>query len=248
MLTFKALGRYGRLGNQMFQIASTIGLATRNGHDYSFPKWINYDHKERFGSSEDCDIYKFFDYGLPEYKGQNCDDVFIHWGYWPVSFSRGNYNLSGHMQSEKYFDHCSDLIRQVFKMKDEYEQNDYCAVHIRLGDYDDNYHPRLKMDYYSKAMAEFPTGTKFLIFSDDICTCKQMFGNGVDYKEGGGYMDDFKYMKSCESFIIGNSTFSWWAAWLGNADSKKVVAPSLWFGKVAGLDAKDIYAKDWTVI
>ena len=49
MLTFNQLGRYGRLGNQMFQVAGTIGLATQHGYSYGFPEWMNWDHRTRFG-------------------------------------------------------------------------------------------------------------------------------------------------------------------------------------------------------
>jgi HemY protein len=40
MVTFLDLGKMGRLGNQMFQIASTIGVALQNGKDFSFPDWV----------------------------------------------------------------------------------------------------------------------------------------------------------------------------------------------------------------
>ena len=44
MLTFINLGKMGRLGNQMFQIASTIGIAKWVGTKACFPKWdyMNY--------------------------------------------------------------------------------------------------------------------------------------------------------------------------------------------------------------
>ena len=44
MVTFANLGRYGRLGNQMFQIASTIGIAKANGYEYAFPESVSYTH------------------------------------------------------------------------------------------------------------------------------------------------------------------------------------------------------------
>lgn len=37
MFTFKKLGRYGRIGNQMFQIASTIGIAIKHNDTFAFP-------------------------------------------------------------------------------------------------------------------------------------------------------------------------------------------------------------------
>lgn len=255
-LTFQQLGRYGRLGNQMFQIASTIGIARRNGWQYAFPEWKNYDHLERFNTTEDIDVQKYFLNKLPVYNGPAlARENFVHWGYWPIRLPNARYlSLTGHMQSEKYFEHCQDEVRHYFKMVDEYPSADYCALHVRLGDYDDNYHPRLKMDYYGAAikyMLSVNQNMKFAVFSDDIKEAVRMLSNsGIFHEPVSTFntMEDFKLMKACKHFIIGNSTYSWWAAWLGDQPGKKVVAPSRWFGPVAGLSAKDIYCKNWTVI
>ena len=37
MLTYKYLGRRGRLGNQMFQYATLYSVAKTNGYDYGIP-------------------------------------------------------------------------------------------------------------------------------------------------------------------------------------------------------------------
>ena len=50
-------------------------------------------------------------------------------------------------------------------------------------------------------------------------------------------------MTMCDDFIIANSSFSWWGAWLGNRG--KVIAPKTWFGKNLKHDTKDIYCENW---
>ena len=253
IVTYNQLGRYGRFANQLYQIAGTIGIARKNGFDFAFPEWKNYDHAERFGSSEDIDLQKYFENPLPVYQGPQLPDRFVHWGYNDVKLT-GSCSLSGHMQSAKYFEHCIDEVRWYFRMKDEYPQNDYCAVHVRLGDYDDRYHPRLDMRYYGRAMEQMPAGTKYLLFSDDRTAAEKMFYNENGFKIAmdtfeGNTMDSFKAMKSCRHFIIGNSSYSAMAAILGEANDKKVIAPSPWFGpKYTDITGNDIYCPDWTVI
>jgi hypothetical protein len=64
----------------------------------------------------------------------------------------------------------------------------------------------------------------------------------------GDTLDDFKKMMSCRHFIIANSSYSWWAAWLGCWPDKKVIAPKRWFTENAPYHTNDLYPKDWILI
>lgn len=246
--TMKAIGNYGRFANGMYQIAGVLGIARRNQLKPVFPLWCNHWHRDGFGSKEDIELYKHFVNPLPQIPdGIEFTDRHVEWGYHETILPAGNWNLSGHFQSVKYFEHCIDEVKWYLTMKDELPLNDYVAIHVRLGDYDNAYHPRLDMKYYGPAMARFPD-RKFLIFSDDLDSAKQMFGNGVEYANGN-YIEDFRLMKSCRDFIIGNSSYSAMAAILGEAKDKRVVAPRPWFGPAyAHITGEDIYCPDWTVI
>lgn len=248
-ITMKAIGNYGRFANGAYQVAGVIGIARRNGLTPVFPLWRNEWHKEAFGSTEDVDIFRHLVNPLPAIpEGVIFSERVVDWGYYDLDLPPGNWNLSGHFQSTRYFSHCLDEVKWQLKMKDEPPQNDYVAVHVRLGDYDNHYHPRLTMDYYAPAMAQF-LGAKFLVFSDDIDEAKNLFGASVEYFEGRDYLEDFKLLKKCRSFIIGNSSFSALAAVLGEHPEKRVVAPRPWFGKAyTSITGEDIYESDWTVI
>lgn len=245
MVTFGSLGRYGRFGNQLFQVASTIGIAKANGYDYGFPKWVNHDALDRFGTTEDINVGQWFANELPVYEGIEMAEHYISWG-WQGLVHPDNVSYSGHMQSEKYFEHCADDIRDQFKMKGENRKSNYTAVHVRMGDYGGDYHPICSFDYYLQAMARM--SGPYLIFSDEILKAKEMLQPLVssnDYFYTGNTFESFREMKMCRDHIIANSTFSWWAAWLANGN---VIAPKRWFGPAADLETKDIYPDKWTVL
>ena len=243
MVTFNSLGRYGRFGNQLFQIAGTIGIATHNGYDYGFPKWVNWDAKERFNTDEDTEIHKWFKHALPEVS-VDLPDYFVHWGFHGLKYP-DNVSYSGHMQSDRYFRHCEDLVRHYFTLETESERNDYTAIHIRMGDYGSEYHPVLSDDYLRSATA-YLSGP-YLLFSDGgDAAYRRLKENGIIAELFvGDTFSSFREMKACKNHIIANSTFSWWAAWLAGG---KVVAPKKWFGPAANLDTKDIYCENWKVL
>ncbi len=250
-LTNLSIGNYGRFANGAYQVAAVFGIARRNNLTPVFPLWRNEWHKTAFGSTEDIDIHAHLINPLPAIPdGLRFTDKVVEWGYHDVILPSGNWNLSGHFQSTKFFEHCIDECRWQFRMVDEPRLNDLCAIHWRAGDYTigEGYHPRLDMRYYAPAMAHFGSSQQFLVFSDDIHTARKMFGDRCKYSSGD-YLADFKLMKQCHSFIIGNSSFSAFAAVLANQDGKQVVAPRPWFGpSYTSIDGEDIYEPGWRVI
>jgi hypothetical protein len=257
--TFSRLGRFGRFANGAFQWAATCGIARMNGYDWAVPYWKNYNGTD-FEPELDIDCQKEFVNPLPLYDGPPLPEWGVAFGWHPerVKLSR-SVDLHGHFQSEKYFAHAIDEVRWYMTMKDEPSLNDYVAIHVRLGDYGDQpspqhpdgnpFHPRMNMSYYGPAMTRFP-GRKFLVFSDGIPACKEMFGDAVEYSEGRSYFEDFKLLKRCHSFIVSNSSFSMFAAIIANQQGKEIVAPEPWFGGAYQnqLPEKDIYPEGCTVI
>ncbi len=254
MITNLSIGRYGRFGNQLFQIAGVIGIARKIGQPFGFKPWINHDHKERFGSTEDIDLAKHFVHSLPGLIEQDFTEYAVPWGYHDIypDTSR-NWNLTGHFQSEKYFSHCIDEVRHYFRMKEEAPigyHNDKVAIHLRLGDYDNHYHTRLGIDYYWRAMEHFPDNTKYILFTDDAKTGERYFGNHANVSFSGekDYIGDFCFMKQCGGFICGNSSFSLMAAILSEAPNKKIVCPHNWFGPAWQPDTTDLYPEGAIII
>ena len=255
-------GGLGRFANTCFTICGTIGVAMRSKQPFAFPKWVNRDNA-LFGGNAD-EMGQYFVNQLPELpEGLQFNEYPYHWYYKDIWLPTGNWNMFNHFQSFKYFEHCRETILHYFRMKDEPPQNDFTMIHMRCGDYTEGingYHPRMSAEYYEQAIRQFPVNTNFLIFTDDY----EYFKNNIalnlsDYvkgnyvfkrSEGSSYIEDFRLMKRCKSFIIANSSFSAMAAWLGEHPEKKVVSPSWdnWFGKAADINAKDLIHKDWIQI
>jgi hypothetical protein len=245
MITFKDLGNLGRFGNQIFQIAATIGAAEKHGYSYGFPEWS---------------YQKYFKNPLP--KG----GIWPEGNYYEPNFHYNeinildNTNLSGFFQSEKYFKHCQEKIRHYFefeqdlveKIKDRFSyilKEEICAIHVRRGDYVTNpNHLALPYEYYIRAIKHIPNGVKLLVFTDDIPYCNKIFSDGFHIIENNSDIEDFILMSLCNHFIIANSSFSWWAAWLSKGSGKRI-APHKWFGP--GLkhhSTKDLIPDNWIIV
>jgi hypothetical protein len=113
------------------------------------------------------------------------------------------------------------------------------VIHLRLGDYllDENRGiPDLK--YYESAINWQNSKTEFSeiwIFSDDIDLAKKKLNNlpqsSIKWfqKINNSDAETFELMRHGHAFVIGNSTFSWWAAYLSYSKNPEVVAPEPWF-------------------
>lgn len=250
MITNTSIGRYGRFGNMLFQIAAVVGIARKSGQSYGFDPIVNIDHRDRFGSKEDCDLEKYFAYEFPRIdKSLQFREYAYSWGYHDIWLppNTGNWDISGHFQSDKYFAHCIDEVRALLTMKGEPDlQENTVAVHIRRGDYDDNYHTILREEYYRPALALFPAGMTYWVFSDDPAAAAELMEKcGVPAAnmqiQVHDYLTDFKYMKNCRHFICANSSYSLMAAILSRSTDKRIVCPRKWFGPAWIPTTADLY-------
>ena len=115
----------GRIGNNIFQISSVMGMAIANKLECGFEKW-RYAHH--------------FKNQLPELKRQTYYKVYeknFHYNQYDIPDY--NYELCGFFQSWKYFAHCEDVIRKQFefsdavksKVKEKYGKNREEDEHLR---------------------------------------------------------------------------------------------------------------------
>jgi hypothetical protein len=256
MITALQLGKLGRFANGMFMIAGVIGIARKSGQSYGFPLWVNHDHRDRFGATEDVDIYRHLVNPLsiiPE--GYNFREYGYFWGYRDITLPDGNWSIDAHMQCDRFFMGVLDEVREVLRFKGEPPQSNYVAVHYRAGDYQEGenvHHPRCTKEYYERAFSQFGD-EDFLLFTDgDINEALSLMppDKKITVFEGD-YLTSFKVMKKCKSFIAANSSYSLMAAILGDHPDKKIVCPQRWFGKAwpnPDEMARDIYPEKSIVL
>jgi hypothetical protein len=69
----------------------------------------------------------------------------------------------------------------------------------------------------------------------------------VTYNTGKRDVEDMRLMSACAHFIIANSTFSWWAAWLGANPAKQVICPRQWYVD-PGRSTRDLRPEGWRTV
>ena len=189
--------------------------------------------------------------------------------------SHGQIYLKGFFQSSRYFMNFQNDIRSEFSLKrplDHFSglwKNRICnsknsvAIHIRRGDYITNHtaaaiHGQLTLDYYRRAMdlmSKILDGNpQFYVFSDDTDFAEQSFSGirnlHVVKNQANRSWEDMFLMASCNNFIIANSSYSWWGAWLNRSKKNVIIAPAQWFSaeKLQRTNTLDIYEDDWIIL
>lgn len=163
--------------------------------------------------------------------------------------------FDGYWESHRYFEDCEPLLRQELDMEAPAEPYNLhlaefisgceaIAVHARRlksvpnspGAKPNELHPQLTLDYYHQAVARI-AGTcrnpRVFCFSDYPDWFQQHFKLGlpttyIRYNHAGGDSASWKdlwLMRQCQHFVVANSSFSWWGAWLANRSGKKVIYP-----------------------
>ena len=260
----------GRLGNNMFQIAAAIGYAKKYGYEWaadpsnghgepyssihtSFPNLPKstpsgvrfHEHPNRF-----CNIHN-----------KHLDEC--HFNYHDIPNLGPDVILSGFFQSWKYFEHCKEEVKQIFKLEHIPGYEDYVSIHVRRGDYVQHAgsFPPITVGYIHEVIYQIDSrighSKKLIFFSDDIQWCKDNFtfiDRVVEYSEDRNELQDLSLMASCGHHIIANSTFSWWGAYLGHNPNRIVISPSCengsWFGPTAGVKhaVVDLLPPEWIQI
>ena len=155
----------------------------------------------------------------------------------------GRLFFSGFWQDERYFLKHRQAIRDALspEVPGTLEEKvrairaeEVIGIHVRRHGY--GHMGLVKNAYYQRAIEEIRGrrgNIPVMVFTDDQSFCKYMFRNveNVIFQSRHDIdnpIGDFCMLSACRHFVIANSSFSWWAAWLGEGENSIVYAPEPW--------------------
>jgi hypothetical protein len=184
--------------------------------------------------------------------------------YVSVSKNADNFYADGYYVSEKYFKKIREIIlkevtlRQKSDAYKEWEEKIKSAkkplmIHARRTDHILNKtFTFIDEKYYEEALKHFDDDCELFGFSDNAEWLQNAIkGRKITMVSGQGFTDyeELMLMSLGKNFIIANSTYSWWAAWLSQAPNKKIVALKKWYASTWwSAPNKDVEFDGWTRI
>lgn len=156
--------------------------------------------------------------------------------------------LIGYYQDLKLVQDVADELREEIKflnnpskeykmyMKQIQDAKETIAISIRMGeDYKRFGWPVCEKEYYLSGLDYIlkTKAGKVFVFSDCIEKVKKekWFADyaQVVYVNGVKATESLSLMMNCKDFIISNSTFAWWGAFLSENHNKTIIAPSYFY-------------------
>lgn len=219
----------GRIGNNLFMVANAYARAKEQGKQLKLN--INeVDKTDDYVGS----VFRDFDFS---------------------SDTKNNTIYSGYFQSEQYFKQYASEIKIKFGPTEQFKERikaemlwlftkKVACINVRKGDYLNfkDIHPTLSVEYIDYCICKLEYADVYLVISDDINWCKRNIKlSNILFLEGYNTYEQLWIMSMCSDFIISNSSFSWWGAYLSTNPSKKVLAPMSWFGKSGPEKWEEIY-------
>ena len=190
-----------------------------------------------------------------------CENGYIEF---PQRFD-GDLLVAGYYQSDKYFKGIESELRRLFSLRDDSRLEGYPGIdqirarnsvclsikvqhNVGNGPYD-----VCNAGYWQAAIEYILRNVEdplFFVCSDDIEYVKEHLIDINKYdvvyqSHDFGVEESLAVMGMCKHFIIGNTTFGWWAQFLNGSEGKIVVAPSRWMNVAMPID---IYQDNWHLI
>lgn len=180
----------------------------------------------------------------------------------PVSPPAGLTYFTGLWHSPRYFDQIQSHVRETVRQRLLSQANgtheprsNVIGFHVRRGDYL-AHKQSYNLDYaayLTKALAHVSAATGrqdmlISVYSDDPDWCAEnLSAPNLEINRGSGMLDDLLGLMCCEHKIISNSTFAWWAAFLGDSGKGLTLAPKHWHAEATSAKAQ-VLCDGWHLI
>jgi hypothetical protein len=244
----------GGLGNQLFQIAAAYSYARKNNAQLQLLHKKENGNRQLYWDTLLKNLKPFLVESLP-LLNQWCEDLPTMYKEIPLT-QEGLY-LNGYLQSSKY--HLKEEVKQSFRLTLPEELHDkyhyllsnkehVIIMHSRQTDYvtHSDLHGPLTHTYYVDALEKMAESVAhpFIV----LCGDDNEFWKNMDIKYPHIILEEndintFALLQQFHYFIMSNSTFIWWCAYLAN--TKKVIVPAKWFGPAGPYPYEDIYEDEW---
>ncbi|TZF83631.1 alpha-1,2-fucosyltransferase [Pedobacter sp. BS3] len=264
-----ALGRHLSLKNNTILLLdiSDYNTDSRKFELHNFNITLNIARQEDLPYSKrksNTNKYKAYIYDMLFSKLKVRHEQFFHFDPTVLYYPDNTY-LYGYWQSEKYFRSIEDTLRrdltfvnrlskEQLHLEERIKTENSIALHVRRGDYINHMlHPTCSLEYYTDAITiitqQIPNPI-FYIFSDDIEWAQRnlKIRHPHQFITNNNAITDLRLMSACKHYIIANSTFSWWGAYLGSFEKKIVIAPKKWFNDTVNYSIRDLLPKHWIKI
>jgi hypothetical protein len=242
----------------MFQIAHAYAKSLEHNRQFVVPK------SESSTTHLENTLFRKLDFNINlSNQVDNTKTVWVPFTYENIEPSNDCPTAyAGWFQSEKFFKNYSEIIKDLYsppknfvtRATDDFpflKNSTVGAINVRRGDYltQPTRHPVVTLDYINEAYKHLPFCDKIIVLSDDITWCKEniVLPNLV-FVENYRDCEALWLLSLCDHFIISNSSFSWWGAYLSRSDNKIVISPETWFGPDVSEDPRDIWCDDWIKI
>lgn len=246
----------GSLGSQMFQIAAGYAFAKRHERRLALP-----------GISEGQKPLQYYDtyfnqlakYISPRIVGERYVEPM--YSYWEIP----DYALDiyGYFQSSKYFADVSGEIRTLYDLPAEIKTEVETKWSELLANKDRGIvldmrvsaHGFLTQDYYERGIAAIreavgDASAPVFVFSEDVAWVTNLpwlKELGVTVVTETNEAAAMYLMSQFRRFVLSNTAYSWWAAWLSR-DTEHVIVPDPWNRPRDPPDFQDVYEAGWTRI
>lgn len=207
MITFQEIGKYGRLGNQLFQLALLKVISYTTGHEIFLPCDIYNRHHH--GQTCLLNFFKLKNIHFSDYTINHTYYEKSDWYYDEDVFNiKDNTNFFGFFQNAQYYNNFREKLIEEFQLTDNIQDNindilrrynnKKVSLHVRRGDMSDGTNINMSVwsndtsknsyitNYYKKAISMIPRDSTIFLF-----TGGSRYGdNKSDYEWCKNYFND----------------------------------------------------------